>query len=326
MVDTVTAVDSALAAMTEAGTPAFSPENVAPKPAVEKAENTPQNQTENDDDGEGDETPDPTQPFPKKAVNAINRRTKQIKRLAAENQTYAQNTRALELQLAELRGAQGAGKPPVQATTQAAAQAAPQAATNYTDPNDPAPQHGDVDANGKSKYDTFGDFVQAQARWAARQELYASKQAEAATNKTKEVETQKQQAVEKLTNEAKTFVESVPDAKAVLEANLATINQLGPHVENVLLQIENAPLALYNLAKEGKLAALNSLSPTQVAMEIGRALAAGIPAQDNANPNPPQQVSSAPPPPSKTASGAGANSTPSLDSLNPRDLMKRLAA
>lgn len=324
-------VDSALAAMSEAGAPAFSPENVAPKVANVTETAQPQEQ-ENAAEPGFDENGDPVDPatdntrkktdWPKTAVNAFNRKTKTINHLKAQNETLATQYRASEARLAALELiARGGGTPPADKPTQTPSYPA----QAQIDPNDPLPQENDVGADGKPKYANFGEFWDAKTRWNTRQAFAEAQKKVTDAHAAAERATLARQEEARISTEAQKFVESVPDAMQLLRDNADIIMAFSPDVESLLLQAENAPLAIYNLAKDGKLAQLNQMPLARAAFEIGRAMSMALP-NAAAQIAPAQQISSAPNPPSRAANGTGTGNNQALENLSPRDLMKRMQA
>lgn len=81
------------------------------------------------------------------------------------------------------------------------------------------------------------------------------------------------------------FIKTTPDAEVVFADNEQFIGECArtnPELLRVFLEAENAPLAFYNLAKEGKLEALISMPLARAAMEIGKAQIATPPKRTSA--------------------------------------------
>ena len=177
-------------------------------------------------------------PFPKKAVNALSRRDRQIGKLRAEQQQ-------LHAELQRLK-----------------AQAQPQEQSNSQRPSD----YPDED-----KFDNYGDFLKAVARYEARQEM-----AEGSKRQQQEFQSiQEQQWVAKreaeIADQASEAASSIPDFAQTIAEYSDVIDSFPPQLERLFLECEEPAMAFYALAKEGKLEDLIHMTPYRAAMEIGRA-------------------------------------------------------
>lgn len=220
--------------------------------------------------------------FPKKAVNAISRRDRQIGKLRAEQQQ-------LQAELAQLR-----------------AQVKPQEQSNNQRPSD----YPDED-----KFDNYGDFLKAVARYEARQEL-----AEGNKRQQQEYQTiQEQQWIAKreteIAEQATEVAASIPDFGQTISEYSDVIDSFPPYLERLFIECENAPLAFYTLAKEGKLEGLIHMSPYRAAMEIGRAMDRGLAISQ-------RKVITKAPTPIAPARGTG-QSGRSLTELSGEELLKK---
>jgi len=237
-------IDAIIAESSAAATPepAQQPAADAPKPdAAAKEPPADPNAEPNEADGDDDRIE-----FPKKALNALSRRDKTIGKLRAE--------------LAAARSANPAATPQPQPQPKPQSPAQPPAAQG-----DGAPKMED--------YKNYADYLEARSDWKIEQAL--------ASRETKQQEAQQQTTEQKWVTERETavetqaveFIKATPDALAVVQENADVIDAFPAHIQRALLEADNAPLAVYNLAKEGKLEALASMSPAKAAMEIGRAQA-----------------------------------------------------
>jgi len=93
------------------------------------------------------------------------------------------------------------------------------------------------------------------------------------------------------------------------------MNNLNPTIANILIEAEDANLALYALMKEGNLEALEDMTPAQVIREIARAEIRG---EQYLNQN---KVTNAPAPVT-SARGTG-NPSKALHEMSVEDLLKR---
>ena len=172
-------------------------------------------------------------PFPKKAVNAISRRDKQIGKYKAE----------LDHARAEL--------------------AKYQAQTDTKKPENQPPKEED--------FDNFAEYLKASARFEAKQEFAENNKKVAEDRVSQQEQAWVSQREQIMVEKANELIQGNPEYKQLLVENADVLDSLPPHIERAFLEADNAALAFVALAKEGKLEALASMSPFQAAMEIGRA-------------------------------------------------------
>jgi len=224
-------LDGVLASMNEVETPVTeTPAKVeTPKPETKEPKQAePKEEAEKADD-EADDVP-----FPKKAVNAISRRDKQLAKMRAD-------MAALQAEVSKYR------------QPQAQAQQTPQIDNN-------APKEDD--------FEDYGSFLEAKL-------LHKIKMEQAVQQKSQQdqqVQSQRQQWVQQREVEISQKVEAhkaeIPDFMQVIEMNADIMDSLPEHIEQAFLEADDAGLAYYNLAKEGKLESLLTMSPYRAAMEI----------------------------------------------------------
>ena len=170
--------------------------------------------------------------FPKKAINALSRRDKQIGKLQAERA-------ALQAELQTYR------EKAITAQNQ--------------------------DAPNEDSFDNYGDYIKAVARHELKQETSqeAQKDAEARLQETDQrwLDERSNYTIEK-TREA---ISTIPGLQQLITENADVVASLHPNTERAFLEADEPVLAFYALAKEGKLEALQSMSPAKAAMEIGKA-------------------------------------------------------
>jgi hypothetical protein len=214
--------------------------------------------------------------FPKKAVNAISRRDRTIGKLRAESE-------ALRAELAKLQ------------------QPVTKESSNDGKPNE-------------SDFSTYGDYLEALQDWKVEKKLSTTFAEREAKTKQAQVNSEMQAwKSERETNmaaQAQELIKSAPDYHAVLAANADILDALPGDIQDVLLEIDNAPLAVFNLAKEGKLEALATMTPIRAAMELSRASAQAVKPQTKA------------PHPLSPARGA-ASSSKSLDQMKADELVDK---
>lgn len=204
---------------------------VETQPVESSTENTEENKAT-----EETTTPEPSEPedvpFPKKAVNALSRRDKQIGKLQAQ----------LAAERAEL--------------------------AKYREQQAKTPKDNAPDENA---FDNYGEYLKAVARYEAKQELSQTskqqKEAESAAQEEAWISERSAYASER----AVKAVETIPDYKQLFMENADVLQSLPPHVERAFLEADAPELAFYALAKEGRLEALLNMSPSKAAIEIGRA-------------------------------------------------------
>lgn len=178
------------------------------------------------------ETQEPEVIFPKKAVNAISRRDKQIGKLQAQ-------LAAERAELAKYREQQ---------------------------PKTPVDNSPKEDA-----FDNYGEYLKAVARYEAKQELSESTKKQEETQAQARDEAWTLERSQYATERATKAIETIPEYKNLLMEHADVLQSLPPHLEKAFLEADAPELAFYALAKEGRLEALLDMSPSRAAMEIGRA-------------------------------------------------------
>lgn len=174
--------------------------------------------------------------FPKKAINAISRRDKKIAQRDAR-------IRELEEQLNSVK-----------------------------QPAEPAKnQKPDADS-----YDSFDDYLEALVEWkaASKQEVQKPQAPQVTPEQVKEQIYYQQRAtyVDNLDAELTT---KLPDYEHLKEANADILTSFNVETVKAIYELDNAPLALYALAKEGKLEELANTNPAKAAIMLAKAEAKG---------------------------------------------------
>ena len=171
-------------------------------------------------------------PFPKKAVNALSRRDKQIGKLQAQ-------LAAERAELSKYREQQA------------------------KTPTDNSPK--------EQSFDNYQEYMKAVARYEAKQEISENyKQQESQQSAFKE-EAWVSERSEYATERAKKAMDSIPEYRQLIVEHADILQSLPPHLERAFLEADAPELAFYALAKEGRLDTLLDMSPSQAAMAIGRA-------------------------------------------------------
>lgn len=194
-------------------------------------------------------------PFPRKAVNAISRRDREIAKLRA--------------QLREV-------------------QATPKQATNTnTQPTNAEPQEKD--------FSTYGEFLQASTLYKLRQEMAEAKKAEHAerTNETKAAERKRyvETKSQPIAAKAAEYAKQVPDYRQVLHENIDIVETFPEAIQDLFFEADDAALAFYNLAKDGNLASLADMTTAQAAFAIAKAHKAPTAQRQTQAPRPMQGAS-----------------------------------
>lgn len=226
------AIAEGIAATTENAQPTADATTETTDTKATEETQAPEGKTEQDAGKPEDDTP-----FPKKAVNAISRRDKQIGKLRAEREQLAS-------ELEKYRQ---------------------QAQLKQTQNNTPAGAPKEAD------YKTYAEYLEAVNDYKIDQK-FAKLQGE---QKQTQQNTQEQAWVSErqtaIETQAADFIKENPEALALVQEYADVVDNFSPELERLFLEADNAPLAFYNLAKEGKLEALPSMSLAKAAMEIGRA-------------------------------------------------------
>lgn len=234
--------------------------------------------------------PQPEEAFPKKAVNAISRRDKQIGKLRAELDAARQEA-------AKFR------EPPTQQTQ------------NNTQGGQLSPAKTGIPTKLKEgDFSNYADFMEARseeiADWKIDQK-FAERDV-----KQKETDTSTKESVwrgERATladKQAEEFLKDHADAQALYDEHADTIRELPQTIKDALLAADNVPMALFNLAKDGKLDDLADMSLVDAKVEIRLAQL-----------KQPEKTQSKAPAPLSSSRGSVA-SEKSLDSMSGDELLK----
>lgn len=175
--------------------------------------------------------------FPKKAVNALSRRDKTIAKLKAE-----QAADRAELQ----RFRESMNKP-----------------QESSEPSE-------------ADYETYGEYLEAKVlhKIETKQNEGVKKQEQEQSTAKYQEWIQERQAV--LAEKAQDAVSKIPDYRAVYAEYQDVFEDMPEHINQAFLELDDAPLAFYALAKEGKLESLQSMSPAKAIIELGKAEDRGI--------------------------------------------------
>jgi len=181
-----------------------------------------------DDDGDGEDGD-----WPKKAVNALSRKTKQLNKTRATLQESNAKIKELEAKLNALNTQQPEQKP-----------------VNADD-------FATVDAYLKAQMDALVETRFKQANSETEKAQLSQEQAKLVQERDSYIATQAQEVSK-----------SIPDFTQTIQPHLRVLDTLPNEVADIFYSMENAPLAAYVLAKEGKLAHLPYANPYVAASEI----------------------------------------------------------
>lgn len=171
--------------------------------------------------------------FPKKAINALSRKDKQIGKLRA--------------QLEQLKAMQ------------------PQAKPEPAKPvDDGAPKIED--------FENHLDYLEARADWKAEQKMKEFKGEQTQTQQTQQEQQWLAQRVNDVDKQAEEFAKEYPQITALAQQYEATITALPQEIKLALLKADNPPLAFLNLATSGVLDELGDMSLEDARVEIKLAL------------------------------------------------------
>lgn len=175
-------------------------------------------------------------PWPSSARNKVNRLNKQLAKERAEREQFARKLQEF------------------------------QAAQEKNSPKSKEPQEED--------FDNYGEYLQALARY--RPEVKQDQQIDPRQLQQQAFQQAQQelyynQRVDAVAQQAQKAVQEMPELQNLLEEYSDVLDTYPPEIEMAFLQSENAPMAFYALAKEGKLEQLAFMTPMQAAHEIARA-------------------------------------------------------
>jgi len=221
------------------------------------------------------------EPFPKKAQNALSRRDKKINR---QNAQLADMQKQLDALNANQSQTQEAPKAPVE-----------------------------------DDYDTYGEFLQANTQYEIKKALGEAKadqpeQEQPLTPEQAKHQEWEEQRTVAAGEQADKLIDAIPDYEQTIQENMDLMDTCPPEIEQIALGLDNAPLAIYNIAKAGRLEAVMSMPPQLAAIELMNAQNQGYTA--------PKKVTSAPKPIS--ASKGSGTAKKSLEDMDGDEIVKHL--
>lgn len=231
---------------------------------------------EADTENEGEQNQGEHVPFPKKAVNAISRRDKEIAKLRSRIAGYESQTQ--------------------------------QRSTSNSQTG-----HGESGEPNEDDYDTLADYLEARGAHKARQEQVQQVKQHQERQHQANYEAWRGERVHSLQTRAQEHARTVPDFHHTMTEYADILDSFPQHLQHAVLEAEDGLIGLYNLAKEGRLEELSSMSPTAAIYMLGRASIKGLPQFKNA--------STAPRPPSYHVRGSGGGGKSPTD-MTGQELLK----
>ena len=251
---------------------------VAEQPEVEQQEQAENQQDDEQPEGEQPEGEQSEDDGTKKLSNALNKQKRANNKLRAQREQAQQEIERLKKQLED-----GSGKEEAEPT--------------------------------EDGFDSYADYLKARADWAGKNSFseHSRKNTE---EQISNLESQKEalwanERMEHLSEKVKHVSAEYPDYMDVHQNNVESVNKMPEELQKTFLSLDNAPLAFYNLVKEGRLEDLTDLPADVARTEI-------IQAQYRKPPKPAKATSA--PAPMKAATGKGKQHK-SLADFDPREIV-----
>lgn len=217
----------------------------------------------------------------------VDKEMKTIKKALNKKNRYIDNQRskirALEAQMQELR--------------------------SQTQNKQPAPQ--------MEKFDSVLDYMKAEQLYNLDEKLAEQAQKQQLDYLQSQQEALRGQQAQAMAETMTELLTSNPDVKTVITQNTHIIQNMPPHIESLMYEINDAPAATYALAKEGRLQDLYFMPPHLAAAHLVQAEIRGAQyLQQSARPK------TQAPEPIGSLKGAGKSSTKQLHQMTPSELDK----
>lgn len=117
-------------------------------------------------------------------------------------------------------------------------------------------------------YETMDEYIRAQTDSMVEQKLKNNTSEQTKAQLTQEQETLLAERNQSVAMQAQETAKYIPDFQAVIGQHTQTLDSMPDVISDIFYSIDNAPLAAYVLAKEGKLNALAYSNPHVAANEI----------------------------------------------------------
>lgn len=128
----------------------------------------------------------------------------------------------------------------------------------------------------EADYTNYAEYLEAKNTHAIEQKFAERDSKQQETQKATDQQAYYNSRIAEVDKQAEAFTKEFPEIEAIYNEHAETITDYSPELKRLFLDADNAPLAFYNLAKEGKLEALGTMSLAKAAMEIGRAQAQAV--------------------------------------------------
>lgn len=122
-------------------------------------------------------------------------------------------------------------------------------------------------------YENYDDLTQARIDYVAEKKLTERDTKQQETQKSQQIQEYYDGLYKQAQEKSDDFVSKVSDAQGLFEEYGSVIEACPDNIYALFLESGDAPLAAYNLIKQGKLQDVIKMSPAKAAIEIGRALA-----------------------------------------------------
>lgn len=182
---------------------------------------------------------------------------------------------------------------------------------SYSQSRQPAPD--------MEKFDSVIDYMKADQNYNLEQKLAEQEQKAQIAALEQQQNMAIEQHAETVAAQVNELLTSNQEFKAVISSNVNVISAMPPHIEKMMMEIDNAPAATYALAKEGRLASIYSMPPHLAAAHLVQAEIRGQQYLQQSAKQTPQ-----PPKPIGSLKGTGKASTKSPDDMSPDQLIKWL--
>lgn len=173
------------------------------------------------------------------------------------------------------------------------------------------------DAPDMEKFSSVIDYMKAEQSYNLEQKLAEQAQQQQIANLQAQQNMAREQQAQVMAETMSELLTSNPDVRTVITQNTATIQNMPPHIEALMYEIDNAPAATYALAKEGRLQDLYYMPQHIAAAHLVQAEIRGEQyLQQSARPK------TQAPQPIGSLKGAG-KSSKSISTMTPDEIVKR---
>lgn len=203
-----------------------------------KTEDVATNEPAEQEAGEDSETP-----WPKKAENALAREKGKSARYKFQAQQEREARAQLEARLSKLE-------------------------------QQSAPKTGQSANTGEPKeteFNNYADYLEAKNAHNIEKKFAERDSKHEETQRTAKEQAWEAQRLSFIDQKEMELAKEIPDISSLADEYIDVIRSFSPEIKRLFLEADNAPLAIYNLAKSGKLDELSDMSYARAAMEIGRA-------------------------------------------------------